>query len=363
MALAAPSTSTPGPSPLGAERFSRLGQSCASSHAYSSAPQSSRTPEGLLAAAPAAVAALLRRRQQEEENLKWGSVGGGDVGKLQALSTRLQGAHLRPIEMARGIPGQEQAQPFAEQPGGSSAALDAKRDVGATMDCASSSTGMGFLARGQAFCDALVEKKAKVSVGPLGSVVHADGSDASETNKGVLQRDRLTEWMALTVQHAPPSKTGRSKAIAGGLQDTYVRAVRSYLTDASLVGGLTAEATDVAMEDVNLPSDALTFTVTQVHFGAEGLLLAGEVLEAPASGRAAPPVLTHGAPVRLVVNRRHPALQEPASKDAGAAAALGWVPRVGDVLEAHGLKLLARGGRSCGARGPLLMTVKLLPSA
>lgn len=168
-----------------------------------------------------------------------------------------------------------------------------------------------------------------------------------------FRRGKLAEWMELAVQHAPPSKTGRNtRALPGGLQDAYTRAVRYYLTDASLAAQQGAQkapapAPSACIRGIAGREKSLMLAILEVNEGLEGLILFVEVLEAQ-SGNA--PTLNVGSIARLLLHRRHPVVQH-----CGEA----WEPRPGQRLHVHGFSII---GANAGGRGPLLLPLDVLPA-
>merc|ERR1712183_608570 len=88
-----------------------------------------------------------------------------------------------------------------------------------------------------------------------------------------FRRGRLAEWMELAVQHAPPSMR-QQRAVPGGLQDAYLRAVRSYLTGCSLAAG---REVDSELNKRDAEDDAFVATVLEAHRGQEGILVSAKV--------------------------------------------------------------------------------------
>eukprot|EP00927_Polykrikos_kofoidii_P044339 TRINITY_DN38331_c0_g1_i1.p1 TRINITY_DN38331_c0_g1~~TRINITY_DN38331_c0_g1_i1.p1 ORF type:complete len:467 (+),score=36.16 TRINITY_DN38331_c0_g1_i1:37-1401(+) len=236
-----------------------------------------------------------------------------------------------------------------------------------------------LVARSRAFGEA-VEKKARVAV-PL-------KFGPPDANKGVLQRDRLAEWMELAVQHAPPSRICRSGRVsASGFQDAYIRAVRSHLTEASLT--FSSRCNSTTKVDAQEDEPCLEIVVISVHFSAEGMLVCGKMADACFErGRhafAASLDLQSGSPVRLLVHRRHPAMQQqtllgqPPQHDHRHQhrSCNAWVPQPGALIEARTLIVVAsstapaveprarhrQGQWSVSSRGPLLLPLKVIQIA
>jgi len=138
----------------------------------------------------------------------------------------------------------------------------------------SHAAGFGLLARGQTLVEAF-EKKAKVGHTPEASL--APGDDG-------FQRDRLAGWMELAAQNAPKA-LGRSKTVAGGLQDLYVHAVRDYLTECSR----TDEASCCGL---------MNLVVAAVHGGCEGTIVTARTVAGETNV------------VRLLLHPKHPALRQ-----------------------------------------------------
>jgi len=90
--------------------------------------------------------------------------------------------------------------------------------------------------------------------------------------------------MELAVQHAPPAMR-QQRVVPGGIQDAYLRAVRSYLTGCSLAARqeVVAEDCKVNLED----TDTMVTTVLEVYPGQEGTLLTVQVMSLPSSPSAA----------------------------------------------------------------------------
>eukprot|EP00928_Gymnodinium_smaydae_P021728 TRINITY_DN1850_c0_g3_i1.p1 TRINITY_DN1850_c0_g3~~TRINITY_DN1850_c0_g3_i1.p1 ORF type:complete len:391 (-),score=50.15 TRINITY_DN1850_c0_g3_i1:323-1495(-) len=273
------------------------------------------------------------------------------VGKFEALSLRLRGAHLRQSWDSASTASRN-APPLAGSASGAVASVPP--DV--------SEQSLGFLERGRAFGEAF-EKKAKLSAAPpVPSAVVASSCEA----KGVLQRGRLTEWMELAARHAPP-QTRNARAVAGGLQDAYLRAVRGHLTSASLRSAGSAEAHG------SRGTGELFVVVDQSDLGPEGLLISGFVSEAvedgDEGGNASLRSLTGGpgGPVRLLLHRGHPAMSSKTSLQQESDQALrhqmhgreqehAWIPVRGTVLDVRGVRVIAQGTRA----GPLLLPLEVL---
>jgi len=116
--------------------------------------------------------------------------------------------------------------------------------------------------------------------------------DAGVDVAGGFQRGQLAEWMELTVQNAPPTRP-HARAVPGGLQDSYVRAVRHYLTEASL-------AVQAARHPTEAPVTSMLVGVQHIREGPEGLLLSCVVLQV-LEGLAGQEVAA-GSSVRLLLH-------------------------------------------------------------
>lgn len=217
---------------------------------------------------------------------------------------------------------------------------------------------LGLVARSYTFSEAL-GKRAKTGHPVYAPMVPLDEGPVEDG----FQRGLLAEWMKLAVQHAPPMRQGRHRRpVPGGLQDTYVHAIRRHLTEASLAcQGAQAEAMRdaeaVATSEAPPAADAvgilvaaeprapgcLLLDVRAVHDGLEGAVVCGVVSE----GTTTLQLVTEGGAVRLLLHRRHPALQ------ACGEAAL----RPGTRLRVRGFRTI---GASSGRRGPLLLPVEVL---
>lgn len=219
---------------------------------------------------------------------------------------------------------------------------------------------------GRAFGEAMA-KKAKAS-NPLFSRPLSGGTEAGEAvaTDGVIvpvgdghqfQRRRLAEWMELAAQHAPPVMK-QQRALPGGMQDAYLRAVRSYLTACSLAARSDVPAEDaVNSEQVSAirdPEEELVLSVVEVHPGQEGTLVTTEVAAVPTSGSYASSGtaagLKVGATARLLLHHRHPALT--VGLDARNAHDYCWPPAPGTRLIVRGFKVVAAAssGKSSGHR-------------
>lgn len=286
--------------------------------------------------------------------------GAGPRGGLLALSLRLSGAQLqqslrqaaeeRAVKPAAAmeprheqdparLPLSERGRAFGEAlrqgdghlvPGAAGAQPEAP---GA--ESSGQGPGLGMLARSKAFGEAL-GKKAKASHPPAGGAPMEVDSGAVADGGG-FQRGQLTGWMELTVQNAPPSRP-HVRALPGGLQDGYVRAVRHHLTEASLVAQGARASSDIAASAI--------VSVQWVHEGPEGLLVSCVVLRAPEAlaGQGA----AVGSCARLLLHRRHSFLQ---------CHSEGWLPAPGSRLRLGSCTVVSAGG--AGGRGPLLLPLEL----
>lgn len=209
-------------------------------------------------------------------------------------------------------------------------------------------SALSLVGRSKAFGQAL-EKKAKGSHSRLWSAPSDAGAAASAAPQETCFRPgQLAAWMELTVQNAPPTRAGRdARAVPGGKQDAFVRAVRHYLTEASLAAQCSEQASKVDPKETPVrPSSSavgsLLMAVSETHEGLEGLLFSGVVLEAQVT--QAVPI---GGVVRLLLHRRHAVFQQ-----CGEA----WLPRIGSRLRLHSFSVVAPG---VGGRGPLLVPLEL----
>lgn len=283
-------------------------------------------------------------------------------GGLLALSLRLRGAQLQQsLRQAGEEKEQEKARPGGEiglafsarcKAFGAhlerSAAVAAGSAAGAGTAQSSSAGLVSFSQRGRALGEAL-EKRARAghqrSWPALGGPAPTEDT-TSQPGTG-FRPGRLAQWMELNVQNAPPTRTGRdARALPGGLQDAYVRAVRHYLTEASLAAQQDAEMN--AEERPVAPSAGTAFTgsllvaVADAHEGPEGLLIGAAVLQAWMSDNPA-----MDSSVRLLLHRRHSIFHQ-----RGEA----WFPRPGMRLRVQNFNVVAPGA---GGRGPLLLPLEL----
>jgi hypothetical protein len=221
---------------------------------------------------------------------------------------------------------------------------------------------MAISERGRAFGEA-VEKRSKASHAPAWTK-NADGDGVGHASDS-FQPGRLAEWMELAVQHAPPSLR-QQKAIPGGLQDSYLRATRAYLTSCSLVAAQTGREASCGREKPPREAeDVLVLKVLQVHPGQEGALLSVEVVAIPnISERVAEAGLTVGVAARLLLHSRHPTLT--AHFDVADANSFSWPPPVGCRLVVRGFQIAAKAPACRNQRpthGPLLLPLGLTMAA
>jgi len=227
--------------------------------------------------------------------------------------------------------------------------------------------GLSLAARSRAFGEAL-EKKARASqatrAGPLVAMeVDTQGNMGSQEN-GSFRPGQLATWMELAAQSAPPTRPGREgRVMAGGLQESYVRAIRNHLTEASLAAhantvgrnGL-SDGCPVTATELPAPTSAtaaaggaaevsLLMEVVEAHEGPEGLLIFGTVLEASSASCGLDP----GSTVRTLLHKRHAAVRQ-----LGDA----WAPHPGSRLRMR-LRRNAALAATCGW-GPLLVPLELL---
>mmetsp|Transcript_58101 Transcript_58101/g.92326 ORF Transcript_58101/g.92326 Transcript_58101/m.92326 type:complete len:376 (-) Transcript_58101:35-1162(-) len=213
--------------------------------------------------------------------------------------------------------------------------------------------------RALAFGEA-VQKRSKAGHAALAWAKPADECGEGNASES-FQPGRLAEWMELAVQHAPPSLR-QQKATPGGLQDSYFRATRDYLTSCSLA----VQAGRKARESVESDAiDMLVLLVMQVHSGQEGALLSVEVVAIPQfSARIAEAGLTIGAAARLLLHSRHPALT--AEFDVADATSFSWPPPIGCRLVVRGFRIAGK-APSCSyqrlKQGPLLLPLGLTMEA
>lgn len=114
-----------------------------------------------------------------------------------------------------------------------------------------------------------------------------------------FQRQSLGNWMELAAKHQPANLGSRARAVPGGLQHAYARAVRDYLTERSLHQGAEDSATPREGES------SLHLKVIETHVTPQGILVHAEVIAASA---AACPNITSGDQIRLLLHQKHPAI-------------------------------------------------------
>lgn len=240
--------------------------------------------------------------------------------------------------------------------------VDAKPGTGCGDKSAPATSEGGLLARSRAL-GAAFEKKARAGVLP--AAVLSSGAD-SEPGNGDFQRSRLGEWMELAARGAPMTRAGRvTKAVSGGLQNAHCQALRCYLVRALVasqgrdpsqqpteVGGtdgtmrmVTPRRAEEAQPDDGADEGTrpIVLSVIQSHPGPEGLLVVVSVLKVQHLERC----LAVGAKARLLLHRRHPALQQKGET---------WVPRCGEQLYVCGFSIAAAGAAE---RGPLLLPLSV----
>jgi len=176
-----------------------------------------------------------------------------------------------------------------------------------------------------------------------------------------FKRGRLAEWMELAVQHAPPAMK-QQRAVPGGMQDAYLRAVRSYLTGCSLAARQEADADHCKSRTA--VEEALVFIVSEVHPGQEGTLLSVEVAVLPsvagAADASAAAGLAVGAPARLLLHHRHPALT--AGLDVCGTSDCSWPPSAGAKVLVRGFQVVVAASSSPSrgqSRGVMLMPLEM----
>lgn len=257
-------------------------------------------------------------------------------GGLLALSVRLRGAQLQ--HSLRNA-ADESAPPKTVGHCGQTLVMPENTEEG---------SALSLVGRSKAFGQAL-EKKAKGGHSRLWSAPIETGAVTSAAPQETgFRPGQLAAWMELTVQNAPPTRAGRdARAVPGGTQDAFVRAVRHYLTEASLAAQSSEKASKVDPKEAPVrPSStavgSLLMAVSETHEGLEGLLFSGVVLEA--QGTQAVPI---GGAIRLLLHRRHAVFQQ-----YGEA----WLPRIGSRLRLHSFSVVAAG---VGGRGPLLVPLEL----
>jgi len=186
-----------------------------------------------------------------------------------------------------------------------------------------------------------------------------EGAEEAAASEGAIvasgegfKRGRLAEWMELAVQHAPPAMR-QQRAVPGGIQDAYLRAVRSYLTGCSLAARqeVVAEDCKVNLED----TDTMVTTVLEVYPGQEGTLLTVQVMSLPSSPSAAAECAAAGIAVassaRLILHHRHPALTT--SLDAQ------WPPTAGTRVLVRGFQVASKPNCRRQSAGPLLIPLAM----
>lgn len=227
---------------------------------------------------------------------------------------------------------------------------------------------LSLAARSRAFGEAL-EKKAKASqatrAAPMVAMELNTQDNMGSQENGSFQPGQLATWMELAAQSAPPTRPGREgRVMAGGLQESYVRAIRNHLTEASLAAhanatgrnglsdGCPSTATELPVPTPSataatggVASVSLLIEAVEAHKGPEGLLIFGTVLEASSASCGLDP----GSTVRTVLHKRHAALQR-----LGDA----WAPNPGSRLRMRLRRSVALAA-TCGW-GPLLVPLELL---
>lgn len=273
-------------------------------------------------------------------SLFWANSLGDNAGRGGAHGGYVAPAAVATLAAAAtpaGGPGGQEAAAGAVPPSvlGGAAANPKACDLGAAD---------GLLALGQKLGDAMVEKRSRV--GQLNAVAAADvggeGTVVAEPGGG-FQRVRLAEYMELAAQHAPvPLRRGRGqRLVPGGLQEVYAHAVRQYLTDASR-----STTSSGPLGPIGGADNHLVVQIQDSHSGPEGFLLRCTVCGQEAATSSMPEdFLHHGAAARLLLHRRHPALATLARGKHPPGSCQPWQPQ-------PGARLLLRGYRDCGHRGP-----------
>lgn len=280
---------------------------------------------------------------------------------LLTLSRRLSGAH---IGQRPSVDASERSREIRQLP---SEAPDKKRFTEQHGEA-----NLGLLARGRALGEAIekkIEKKAKLSHTSTAPVTEASVAQpvAQLVAGSIFKRERLAEWMELSAQHAPPVRQGRhNRPSPGGIQDAYIRAVRGYLTESSLLThGSRASTSEACKEEMPTETShaallnagdgdrSLLLRVVETFSGPEGFIVTTDVVGA--ARWSADVGIAVGQPARLLVSHRHPSVHRTEE-----SFALPIILQGGSKLLVRGLHVLVC-GPACQGLGPLLLPIVLSP--